>query len=133
MYHRIPINLKISYLPLAASIHYYSISDIPTEILARNRFKAGIITDIGGGGLKLQCSDNLDVGSQIIVCMNVNYRLSLLSKITRKEVISDPEETIYLYGIYFDIITEKEREKIIEFIFENEIYLRAKNRKNGTE
>lgn len=133
MYHRIPINLKLSYLPLAIGIHYYSISDIPTEILARNRFKAGIITDIGGGGLKLQCSDSLDVGSQILVCVNVNYRLSLLSKVARKEVISDPDGTIYLYGIYFDIITEKEREKIIEFIFENEIYLRAKNRRNGTE
>ncbi len=133
MYHRIPINLKVSYLPLATSIHYYSISDIPTEILARSNLKEGIITDIGGGGLKLQCSDDLEIESQIVVCMNVNFRLSLLSKITRKEAVKKGEETIYIYGIYFDIITEKEREKIIDFIFENEIYLRTKIRKNGTE
>lgn len=128
MYHRIPIDLKVSYLPLPNSAHFHLMSEIPTDILANHKYTSGIITDISGGGLRLQCSDNLEMGSQIIVCINVKGRLSLLSKITRKEVISDPNETVYLYGIYFDIITEKEREKIIEFVFENEIHLRSKNK-----
>lgn len=128
IYHRIPIDLKASYLPLATNTHFHLMTEIPTDILANHKYKAGIITDISGGGLRLQCSDNLELNSQIVVCMNVKCRLYLLSKITRKEVISDPNETIYLYGIYFDIITEKEREKIIEFVFENEIYIRAKNK-----
>jgi c-di-GMP-binding flagellar brake protein YcgR len=131
MYHRIPIELKVSYLALAMNIHFHLMSEIPTNILANHEYKSGIITDISGSGLRLQCEDNLEIGSQIIVCMNVKCRLSLLSKITRKEVISDPNGTVYLYGIYFDIITEKEREKIIEFIFENEIHLRSKNRKKA--
>jgi hypothetical protein len=76
----------------------------------------------------LQCQENLDIGNQIIVSMNIKCGISLLSRITRKEVISDPDTTVYLYGIYFDIITEREREKIIEFVFENEICLRHKNK-----
>jgi hypothetical protein len=128
IYHRTPINLKVSYATFMNNIYYNSIHEVPTQILANNKYKPGIITDISGGGVMLQCTDNLEIGHQIIVAMNVKLGVSLLSKITRKEVISDPDSTIYLYGVYFDIITEKEREKIIEFVFENEIYLRHKNK-----
>lgn len=128
IYHRTPINLKVSYATFMNNIYYNSIHEVPTQILANNKYKHGIITDISGGGVMLQCTDNLEIGHQIIVAMNVKLGVSLLSKITRKEVISDPDSTIYLYGVYFDIITEKEREKIIEFVFENEIYLRHKNK-----
>lgn len=128
IYHRTPINLKVSYGAFANNVYYNSIHEVPTQVLANNKYKTGIITDISGGGVMLQCTDNLEIGNQIIVAMNIKRGVSLLSRITRKEVISDPDSTIYLYGVYFDIITEKEREKIIEFIFENEIYLRHKNK-----
>lgn len=128
IYHRTPINLRVSYAAFANNNYYNSIQEVPTQVLANNKYKAGIITDISGGGVMLQCKDNLDVGDQIIVSMNLKCGVSLLSRITRKEVISDPDSTIYLYGVYFDIITEKEREKIIEFVFENEICLRNKNK-----
>jgi Predicted glycosyltransferase len=128
IYHRTPINLKVSYAAFVNNIYYNSIHEVPTQVLANNKYKIGIITDISGGGVMLQCTDNLEIGNQIIVAMNIKCGVSLLSRITRKEVISDPDSTIYLYGIYFDIITEKEREKIIEFVFENEIYLRHKNK-----
>ena len=128
IYHRTPVNLKVSYVALPNNIHYNSIYEMSTEILANHKYKLGIITDISGGGVLLQCKENINIGAQVMISMNIKYGVSLLSKVTRKEVISDPEGTVYLYGIYFDIITEKEREKIIEFIFENEIYLRHKNK-----
>lgn len=131
IYHRTPIDLKVCYVQLPNNTHYHSFSEIPTKMLANNRYKTGIITDISGGGVMLQCKDNLDIGNQVIISMNIKCGLSLLSKVTRKEVVSDTEGTIYLCGIYFDIITEKERDKIIEFVFENEIYLRQKNKKKG--
>lgn len=128
MYHRTLINLKVSYAAFGNNIYYNAIQEVPTQVLANNKYKAGIITDISGGGIMLQCQENLDIGNQVIVSMNIKSCISLLSRITRKEVISDPDTTVYLYGIYFDIITEREREKIIEFVFENEIYLRHKNK-----
>ena len=131
IYHRTPVNLKVSYVALPNNIHYNSIYEMSTEILANHKYKIGFITDISGGGVMLQCKDILNIGTQVMISMNIKYGVSLLSKVTRKEVISDPEGTVYLYGIYFDIITEKEREKIIEFVFENEIYLRHKNKNKG--
>lgn len=128
MYHRTPINLRVSYVAFTNNKYYNSIHEVPTQVLADNQYKAGIITDISGGGVMLQCKDNLEIGTQVIVSMSIKYGVSLLSRITRKEVLSDPESTMYLYGVYFDIITEKEREKIIEFVFENEVYLRNKNK-----
>lgn len=128
MYHRTPINLKVSYTAFTNNVHYNAIQEVPTQVLANNKYKTAIITDISGGGIMLQCQEHLDIGNQVIVSMNIKSGISLLSRITRKEVISDPDTTVYLYGIYFDIITEREREKIIEFVFENEIYLRHKNK-----
>lgn len=128
MYHRTPINLKVSYAAFGNNIYYNAIHEVPTQVLANNQYKTGIITDISGGGLMLQCKENLGIGNQVIVSINIKCGISLLSRITRKEVISEPDSTVYLYGIYFDIITEREREKIIEFVFENEIYLRHKNK-----
>lgn len=128
MYHRTPINLKVSYAAFANNVYYNAIQEVPTQVLASNKYKIGIITDISGGGIMLQCKENLGIGTQMIVVMNIKCGISLLSRITRKEIISDPDSTVYLYGIYFDIITEREREKIIEFVFENEIYLRHKSK-----
>jgi c-di-GMP-binding flagellar brake protein YcgR len=128
MYHRTPINLKVSYAVFGKNIYYNAIHEVPTHVLANNQYKNGIITDISGGGVMIQCKENLDIGDQVIVSMNIKFGISLLSRITRKEVISDSDSTVYLYGIYFDIITEREREKIIEFVFENEIYLRHKSK-----
>jgi c-di-GMP-binding flagellar brake protein YcgR len=129
IYHRTPVNIKVSYVAVENTTHYNSIYEIPTKILARHKYKSGIITDISGGGVMLQCKENFNVATQIMLSMRIKYGLSLLSRVSRKEVISDPNGTRYLYGISFDIITEKDREKIIEFVFENEIYLRHKTKK----
>lgn len=93
--------------------------DVNKVILNLNKFlKNGMTSDLSAGGLRFSCSNNLQLGSMLLLIFKLkdDYFITKVM-IVYKELNSSPKETIYTYGIKYIDINEKKREKIINYNF----------------
>lgn len=89
------------------------------ERLAREKLLEGRLVDIGGGGIKFYSNTDIDVEDTIQTVLVLNNEFVIVdTKILAKFNI-DPEKGNYRYQYRaeFKDISEADREKIIQFIF----------------
>lgn len=113
-YYRLPINMEMDYVILPNEPKYSKIKDIPSDVLALLRQAETV--DISGGGLKINCSTSPEVGQMILVSLYIPEEIKLLTTVVRVEKNSNKGN--YKVSLKFENISEKTRDKIIEFIFD---------------
>lgn len=113
-YFRLPIVLDAKLHMLPGNKVYQSISDVPTGFF--NKMKDGLIVDISGGGLRAAVKEPMLKGHYAIVSINVPDELILLCKIVWVE--KDAVNRNYRVALCFEGISERDRDKVIKFIFE---------------
>lgn len=112
-YFRLPINMNIDYIILPNGFKYSQLKDIPLGFLVN--LKQTETIDISGGGLKINCSTSPEVGQMILVSLYIPEEIKLLTTVVRVEKNSNKGN--YKVSLKFENISEKTRDKIIEFIF----------------
>lgn len=113
-YFRLPVALDAKLYMLPGDKVYKSIVDVPAGFL--NRLKDGIIIDISGGGLKAAVKEQMTKGHYAIVSINIPDKLTLICKIVWVE--KDTKNRNYRVALRFEDISERDRDKVIKFIFE---------------
>ncbi|WP_028991706.1 flagellar brake protein [Thermoanaerobacter thermocopriae] len=86
----------------------------------------GFIQDISGGGLKCKVDKKLEIGTIINCVFTLDQEITITGKVVRYDEL--PEKG-YEVGICYVNISEKVREKIISYIFEEQ----RKSRQKGIE
>lgn len=112
---------KISDLEKLQRRNFYRLEvSLPVKFkqLDNSEESEGIVKDISGGGLKLHTLSQLQMDQSIEICLCLEcYNINIIGKVVRIEKI---DSKFYEYGIYFVEINEKDRDKIIRFIFNME-------------
>ena len=79
------------------------------------KFCTGILLDLSGGGLRVKMNEELDIGDKIICdYKDENTTIHLPGRVVRRE--KDIENN-YIYGICFEDIGDRIRDKIIKNVF----------------
>ncbi|MDP9749931.1 flagellar brake protein [Thermoanaerobacter pentosaceus] len=86
----------------------------------------GLIQDISGGGLKCKVDKKLEIGTIINCVFTLDQEITITGKVVRYDELL---EKGYEVGICYVNISEKVREKIISYIFEEQ----RKSRQKGIE
>lgn len=113
-YFRLPVALDAKFSMLTRDRVYSDIKDVPVGFF--NRMKACIIVDISGGGLKVAVKEHMQKGHYVIVSMKIPDEIILLCKIVWVE--KDTLNRNYKAALKFEGLSERDRDKIIKFIFE---------------
>lgn len=113
-YFRFPMSIDAKLYMLPSEMVYKSITDVPVEFF--NRMKAGIVVDLSGGGLKAAVKEHMTKGHYAIVSINIPEEITLLCKIVW--VHKDIKNRNYKVALRFEDMRERDRDKIIKFIFE---------------
>jgi c-di-GMP-binding flagellar brake protein YcgR len=93
---------------------YTRITDVPNVLL--NKMNDGIIIDISGGGMRLAVKEHVLHGHYLVVSVKLPEVLNLLCKVIW--VDKDNINRNYKVALRFEGISERDRDKIIRFIFE---------------
>lgn len=81
-------------------------------------FKEGMMADLSAGGLKFTCGENININQMLLLVFNIkDVSLFIKGTILYKEISITPKKILYIYGIKFIDINEKQREIIISFLF----------------
>jgi c-di-GMP-binding flagellar brake protein YcgR len=91
---------------------------------------AGLVVDIGGGGVRFITIEDYELEELIICCFDLevrgqNKKMQVLGKVLSKKKVPD-EEQKQEFRVQFTNITPAEREEIIQYIFEEERKQRRK-------
>jgi c-di-GMP-binding flagellar brake protein YcgR len=113
-YFRLPVAMDAKLSILTGDRVYSNIKDVPAEFF--NKMKSCIIVDISGGGLKVAIKEQMQKGHYVIILMKIPDEIFLLCKIVWVE--KDNLNRNYKVALRFEGISERERDRIIKFIFE---------------
>ncbi len=103
--------------------HLVEINYIPLDEYPKNDireindidFKKGYSLDISGGGMRIKVLEELQLNQFLLICAPIGDEDILsLCRIIRKE---KSEDKSFIYGVSFDEIDIRVREKLIQFIF----------------
>lgn len=93
------------------------------EVTPISEFKEGSILDISGGGCLFESKKNLDKGGTIEVNLELPTDTEPVNAVARVSFVKTEKSTSgesHLAGAEFLMIEEKERDKIIRFIFDQQ-------------
>lgn len=86
-----------------------------------------ITEDISGGGLRILCNHNHEIGELIICKININGKMIKFSgEVVRKDSEIINKEFEYSLGVKFNNIIDKNREKIVKYVFDKQRIHRKK-------
>ncbi|QGU95862.1 hypothetical protein GOM49_12820 [Clostridium bovifaecis] len=112
-YFRLPVNIEIEFVEIPMEKDYEQVKDIPREFFYL--LKSTNTIDMSGGGMKIISEDNLKVGQKVLTVLYIPIELKILCSVVRSE--SEPQKERYKVSLKFENISERNRDKIIEFIF----------------
>lgn len=113
-YFRLPVVLDAKLYMLPKDTAYKSISEVPEGYF--KKMKEAIIIDISGGGLRAALKEQVIKGHYAIVTVNIPEELTVLCKIVWVE--KDTKNRNYKVALSFEGINERDRDRVIRFIFE---------------
>jgi c-di-GMP-binding flagellar brake protein YcgR len=112
-YFRLPISLDVKYYPLPEGRVFTQLSDVP-----QGYFKEMIKTftvDLSGGGAKIVTREKLSPNRFVLINLSIPEEIFILCSVVRTE--TDVINKNYKVALKFISLDEKDREKIIRFIF----------------
>jgi len=128
-YYRVPVHLPFEAFKAmeisTASGEVKWVKDLsipPEEAKVR-----GTVLDISGGGVYTVTKTELEKGEVLLVNISVEGEFNLkevATKVVRKSM-ANPERKLWGYGMEFQNIDEKEREKVVRYVFKRQRELRG--------
>lgn len=112
-YFRLPVNIEIEFVKISVEEEYEQVKDVPRELFYL--LKSTNTIDISGGGMKIFSEDSLKVGQKVLTILYIPIELKILCSVVRVE--KQPKKERYKVSLKFENISERNRDKIIEFIF----------------
>jgi len=101
---------------------------INDELVEAGNPQRGTTLDISGGGIRFETSEHLPEGT--VLDLNIELsgtgKVSALGKVVRAVASGNKGKNTYVIGVQFMIIEEKERDKIIRYIFDKQRELRQR-------
>lgn len=118
-FFRVETRLKVKFL----TIDYIMKDGIPEMI---KKGYEGIIRDISGGGLRLNCDIKLEQGQAIEIDMSesLGTKFDIIARVVHVYSNIDKSDV----GVEFITIKETDRDKIIKYVFQRQIELKRMSR-----
>ena len=113
-FFRFPTNAQIEYVMLPKEKEYVQVKDISKEFL--NAMKVTNAIDISGGGIKIFTEEATEPNQQILISLFIPQEIRIICSIVRVE--RDIKHERYKTSLRFENISERSRDRIIEYIFE---------------
>jgi len=119
-YFRLDIHLKGKYYPL--TLEEFEDYRKTGEFILKDKSKARNmkIINISGGGIAMTVPEDVEIGKHLWLEFEIDKDNNIdwvFGKIIRKKKIREGK---FKYVVYFEKISEKDREKIIKFIYEKQ-------------
>lgn len=111
-YFRLNILMDVKYYPLPNRT-YSSIKDVSRGYF--NKMKSSTALDISGGGIRIICYENIPKGSFVLVSFSIPEEIAVLCNVVWCQ--QDYTDKKYRLALKYAHIDERERDKIIKFIF----------------
>lgn len=111
-------------LSLLEDIKYKNIMNKSNEEIEALCYKDGIMVDLSGSGLKLKTKEKLKENDVIIIKI-AEFKFKLKGQVVREEISEN--NNIFIYGVKFLEISDRESDKIIKKIFKIVRKRRMKN------
>lgn len=84
-------------------------------IIDENKLNKCLLLDMSGGGMRIKTNERVSHGDLMIAVLSLNLgELIVTAKVVRAQ---KTEENDYIYGLTFTDISDRDREKIIKYIF----------------
>jgi c-di-GMP-binding flagellar brake protein YcgR len=113
-YFRFPTNIEVEYVIVPKEEEYNQIEDIHQELLKAMKVTKAI--DLSGGGIKIFTEETTETNQQVVVSVFIPHEIKVICSVVRVEI--DIEDKRYKTSLKFENISERNRDKIIEYIFE---------------
>lgn len=107
----------------------YAVIDNSEELDQDLVFQTGRTLDISGGGLRLFTNHSLEQEQKLFIKLKLlkDDEIEIKGKVIRLlDIDEETKKKRFIYGIEFIDINERDRDKIISFIFEKQRQLRRK-------
>ncbi|SEF47734.1 c-di-GMP-binding flagellar brake protein YcgR, contains PilZNR and PilZ domains [Caloramator fervidus] len=111
-YFRLPISMEVSYVTLPPGKKFLNLKDVPS--LYFEQLNKALTLDISGGGIKILAKEKAQVGSNVLLILNIPEEVILLTTVVRVE---EAENKFFRLALKYENIDEKTRDIIIRFIF----------------
>jgi c-di-GMP-binding flagellar brake protein YcgR len=115
-------------LDCSIQVQYRQVDSIKTEHNEDIAFKSTITDNISGGGLSMKLEEKIDTDSllECEIFTSHNKKVRFFSRVIRCEKIDMEGKSKYKVAIKYVKITEKDREAIVRYIFNEQRRLRKK-------
>lgn len=96
------------------------------EVLLKDQ--KAIVEDVSGGGLRLETETQLELGDLLDIYLDLpnKDKVIALGKVVRVFPKPSAKPELFSIGVFFEFIEERDRDKIMRFIFEKQRELRQK-------
>jgi c-di-GMP-binding flagellar brake protein YcgR len=99
-----------------AQIISYITGDYTIDDIEKLKLNTAILLDLSGGGMRVKLKEKLSKGDSIISELKYSSQQALVKgTIVRVEITEDKQ---WIYGVNFDNIDERTRDKIIRMVFD---------------
>jgi c-di-GMP-binding flagellar brake protein YcgR len=112
-YFRMPVLLEAAYTLLAQNTAYTRINDL--KQMYSNKMAKAITIDLSGGGVRIVIKESIPSGSMLLLSINIPEEINIICKVIRAD--RDETDKNYKVALRFENIEERNRDKIISFIF----------------
>jgi len=87
-----------------------------TKVIDKSQFKKAILLDLSGGGMRIKTEEKLQLSEFIMIAIElIEEEIMIKSRVVRCDL--QPDNT-NAYGLKFLELGEKDRDKIIKYIFQ---------------
>lgn len=131
-YYRLEYTMDIDYIIIDAQTENMILEDekAAADILTDNKLTNGTVLDISGGGIRFCSDEKLEVGSKILVDLNIlltssQEKCGVIGIVLSSNRIQN-KDGLYEQRIEYTNIKGPTRESIIRYIFEQERKIRKK-------
>lgn len=101
-------------------VQYRMYENEKTPAEERGEFKDSITRDISGGGICLRTKEKPNKGWYVEGYLHIGQKIHFIGRIVRVADVENKVEYSYEAGIEFINISDKDREKVISFIFDSQ-------------
>lgn len=94
----------------------------------KNEFKNAAIIDLSGGGMCISCNQKIDknILLECVIMLENNQEIVAICKVIKSKKDEESQSEVWKIGLVFHAISERSREKLINFVFQEQLKLRRK-------
>lgn len=99
---------------------YRVVDTLPIEDTGQETFQKTITRDISGGGVCLVTDSRLKSGTMLEAYLKLEHNVRFMGVVARSMEVREKGKMIYETGIEFKMIDNRDRERIISYVFETQ-------------